>query len=103
MPFRIGHLYTILRNHVYRGQIKHRGEVHAGEHEPIIDQVLWDKAQAQLASNVAIRRSGKSSKDPSLLAGLLFDGEGNHRLIERRGAIAVRDILGGLHHQYCRI
>lgn len=77
LPFRIGHLYTILRNHVYRGQIKHRGEVYAGDHEPIIDQALWDKAQAQLASNTAIRRSGKSSKDPSLLAGLLHDGEGN--------------------------
>jgi hypothetical protein len=23
LPFRIGHLYTILRNHFYRGQIKH--------------------------------------------------------------------------------
>ena len=77
LPFRIGHLYTILRNHLYVGQIKHRGEVHAGDHEPIIDQVLWDQAQAQLASNVAVRRSGKSSKDPSLLAGLLYDGEGN--------------------------
>jgi site-specific DNA recombinase len=77
LPFRIGHLYTILRNHVYRGEIKHKGEVHAGDHEPVIDQVLWDKAQAQLTSNVAIRRSGKSSKNPSLLAGLLFDGTGN--------------------------
>jgi site-specific DNA recombinase len=77
LPFRIGHLYTILRNHVYRGEIKHKGEIHAGEHQPIIDQALWDQAQAQMASNVAIRRSGKSSKDPSLLAGLLYDGEGN--------------------------
>jgi hypothetical protein len=75
--FRIGHLYTILRNHLYRGQIKHKGEVHAGDHESVIDQVLWDKAQAQLASNAAIRRSGKPSKAPSLLAGLLFDGKGN--------------------------
>jgi hypothetical protein len=23
LPFGIGHLYTILRNHFYRGQIKH--------------------------------------------------------------------------------
>ena len=77
LPFRIGHLYTILCNHVYRGEIKHKGEIHAGDHPPIIDQALWDQAQAQLASNTAIRRSGKSSKDPSLLAGLLFDGQGN--------------------------
>jgi DNA invertase Pin-like site-specific DNA recombinase len=77
LPFRIGHLYTILRNHLYCGEIKHKGEIHAGDHEPVIDQALWDRAQAQLASNAAIRRSGKSSKDPSLLAGLLFDGKGN--------------------------
>jgi site-specific DNA recombinase len=77
LPFRIGHLYTILRNHVYRGEIKHKGEVHAGDHQSVIDQDLWDKAQVQLASNVAIRRSGKSSKNPSLLAGLLFDGKNN--------------------------
>ncbi len=77
LPFRIGHLYTILRNRLYRGEVHHKGAFYAGNHEPIIDQVLWDKAQAQLASNVAIRRSGKSSKDPSLLAGLLYDGKGN--------------------------
>jgi hypothetical protein len=27
----------------------------------------------------------------------------NHRSIERSGTIAARDILSGLHHQYCRI
>ena len=27
----------------------------------------------------------------------------NHRPIERRGVITPRDILGGLHHQYCRM
>lgn len=77
LPFRIGHLYTILRNHLYRGEIKHKGEVYAGDHEAVIDQALWDRAQAQLASNAAIRLSGKSSKDPSLLAGILFDDKGN--------------------------
>jgi site-specific DNA recombinase len=77
LPFRIGHLYTILRNHLYRGEIKHKSEVYAGDHDPVIDQALWDKVQVQFASNAAIRRSGKSSKDPSLLAGLLFDGKDN--------------------------
>ena len=77
LPFRIGHLYTILRNRLYRGEVHHKGAFYAGDNEPIIDQVLWAQAQAQLASNVAVRRSGKSSKYPSLLAGLLYDGEGN--------------------------
>lgn len=77
LPFRIGHLYTILRNRLYRGEISHKGEVYAGDHEAIVDRARWDSVQARLASNAAMRRSGKSSKEPSLLAGLLFDAEGN--------------------------
>jgi hypothetical protein len=33
--------------------------------------------QTKMASNAAVRRSGTTSKEPSLLAGLLFDGNGN--------------------------
>jgi DNA invertase Pin-like site-specific DNA recombinase len=77
LPFRIGHLYTILRNRLYRGEVAHKGEVYVGDHEAIVDQALWDGVQANLASNAAVRRSGRSSKEPSLLAGLLFDGAGN--------------------------
>ena len=77
LPFRVGHIYTILRNRLYRGEIQHKGAIYAGDHEPIIDQDLWDQGQALLASNAAIRRSGRSSKEPSLLAGLLYDGNGN--------------------------
>jgi site-specific DNA recombinase len=77
LPFRVGHLYTILCNCIYRGEIGHKGAIYAGDHEAIVDQALWDKVRAQFASNVAVRRSGKSSKEPSLLAGLLFDGGGN--------------------------
>ncbi|MCG3769349.1 MAG: DNA-invertase hin [Nitrosomonadaceae bacterium] len=79
LPFRIGHLYTILRNPIYRGEVHHKGSTYAGDHAPIIDQVLWDKVQACLTSNAAIRRSGQTSKDPSLLAGILFDAS-NTRL-----------------------
>jgi len=77
LPFRKGHLYTILGNPLYRGEVKHKGAVYAGDHEAIVDQSLWDRVQAQFVSNTAVRRSGKSLKDPSLLAGLLFDGDGN--------------------------
>lgn len=59
MPFRIGHLYTILRNRLYRGEIQHKGAIYAGEHAPIVAQALWDQTQAQLASNAPMRRSGK--------------------------------------------
>jgi hypothetical protein len=76
-PFSRGALYLILQNRVYRGEIVHKAQSHPGEHTPIIDQPLWDAVQAQLAANTATRNSGTRTGPPSLLAGLLFDGDGN--------------------------
>ena len=76
-PFARGALYLILQNRIYRGEIVHKEQSHPGEHMPIIDQPLWDAVQAQLASNAAERNSSARHRQPSLLAGLLFDGDGN--------------------------
>jgi site-specific DNA recombinase len=76
-PFARGALYLMLRNRIYQGEITHNEESYAGEHEPIIDQPLWDAVQAQLASNTAQRTDGGKTRQPSLLAGMLFDGAGN--------------------------
>ena len=74
-PFSRGALYLMLHNRLYRGEIVHKGQSHPGEHTPIIDQPLWDAVQAQLAANTAERNCG--TRQPSLLAGMLFDGDGN--------------------------
>ena len=76
-PFSRGALYLMLQNRLYRGEIVHKGQSHPGEHTPIIDQPLWDAVQAQLATNTAERNSGTRTRQPSLLAGMLFDGDGN--------------------------
>src|SRR4029077_8799755 len=77
-PFARGALYLMLRNRIYRGEIVHNKQSHLGEHEPIIDQPLWDAVQAQLASNSAQQRhDGGKNRPPSLLTGMLFDGDGN--------------------------
>jgi site-specific DNA recombinase len=76
-PFSRGALYLILQNRLYRGEIVHNGHSHPGEHAPIIDQLLWDAVKAQLAANTAERNSGTRTRQPSLLAGMLFDGDGN--------------------------
>ena len=76
-PFARGALYLMLQNRIYRGEIVHNEQSHLGEHEPIIDEPLWDAVQAQLASNTADRNSGERNRQPSLLAGILVDGEGN--------------------------
>ena len=72
-PFSRGALYLMLQNRLYRGEIVHKGQSHPGEHTPIIDQPLWDAVQAQLAANTADRNSGTRTRQPSLLAGMLFD------------------------------
>jgi hypothetical protein len=76
-PFSRGALYLMLQNRIYRGEIVHNKQSYVGEHEPIIDQLLWDAVQAQLASNSAQRKASGKAQQPSLLAGMLFDGDGS--------------------------
>src|SRR5262252_5939774 len=76
-PFARGALYLMLQNRIYRGEIVYNKRSYPGEHEPIIDQPLWDAVQTQLASNAAQRNDSGKTRQPSLLAGMLFDGDGN--------------------------
>ena len=47
-PFSRGHVYRILTNPVYIGQIAHREKVYEGRHPPIISQDLWDRIQKRI-------------------------------------------------------
>ena len=76
-PFARGALYLMLQNRIYRGEIVHNRQSYPGEHEPIIDQPLWDAVQAQLAGNAAQHNDCGKTRQPSLLAGMLFDRDGN--------------------------
>src|ERR1700732_4672031 len=76
-PFSRGALYLMLQNRIYLGDIVHKGQFHPGEHTPIIDQPLWDAVQEQLAGNTARRQCGRRTRPSTLLAGMLFEGDGN--------------------------
>jgi DNA invertase Pin-like site-specific DNA recombinase len=78
-PLGRGALYWMLRNRIYRGEIVHKDEAYPGEHQPIIGPALWNTVQVCLAENAVERSIGTRGKNPSLLIGLLFDGEG-HRM-----------------------
>ena len=41
----------MLKNRFYIGEITYRGEMHRGEHEPILSRDLFDAVQAQRAAN----------------------------------------------------
>ncbi|MEN0654396.1 MULTISPECIES: recombinase family protein [Hyphobacterium] len=69
-------LHKMLKNPIYRGQIRHRDELHDGVHKAIIDEATWSKAAAILATNT-YRRAGRTrAKTPALLKGLLFGPDG---------------------------
>jgi site-specific DNA recombinase len=76
-PIARGALYLLLQNRIYRGEIVHKDQHYPGEHESIIDPELWEAAQAKLAANAVERSTGIGARSPSLLAGLLFDADGN--------------------------
>ncbi|MHA1560384.1 MAG: recombinase family protein [Alphaproteobacteria bacterium] len=76
-PFTRGHIYKLLSNPVYIGQIVHKEERYPGEHEAIIDRRTWNAVQGQLNRNAVVRHTNANAKSPSLLSGMLFDEDGN--------------------------
>jgi len=77
VPFARGHLYYLLRNRLYIGEIRHRDQWYPGEHQGIVPRDLWDKVQAQLNRNLRTRRRRARDQASSLLTGLVEDGAGN--------------------------
>lgn len=78
VPFGKGHLYRILQNRVYMGDIVHKNKAYPGEHAAIIDQEVFEKVQSIVASNRVKKSSALGSKYACLLAGRLFDDKGNY-------------------------
>ena len=74
--FRRGTLYHLLSNRIYLGQIVHKGEHFAGEHPAIVPTDLWNAVQDKLKANASGTSRRLKSQQPSLLMGLVFDGEG---------------------------
>src|SRR5712675_664187 len=75
-PFSRGHLYTLLSNPIYTGQIAHKGELHPGQQAALIDDESWSTVRDQLAANTSNHRRRAKAAEPSLLAGLLVDARG---------------------------
>jgi site-specific DNA recombinase len=77
LSFARGHIYKILSNPLYIGEIEHRGVRYPGQHPPLIDGAIWAAVQAQLATNHHENRARTNAKSKSLLAGLIYDDAGN--------------------------
>ena len=75
-PVARGALYHMLQNRIYRGEIVHKHHAYPGEHEPIVDEDLWQEVQTTLAANRIDRGAGQGNRHLSLLAGLIYDALG---------------------------
>ena len=76
--FSKGSLYHLLSNKAYIRLITHKEKTYQGQHEPILEKEIWEEAEKILIQNRITKKSGISSKSPSLLTGKLFDDKGNY-------------------------
>src|SRR3981081_4718333 len=76
LPFSRGHIYRILSNPLYIGEIAHKDIRHAGQHPRIIDQEIWNAVSALIGSNRREHRARSKAEHVSLLAGLIYDDAG---------------------------
>jgi site-specific DNA recombinase len=76
--FGVGALAYLLKNRFYIGEVVYRGEVHRGDHAPILDRPLFEAVQAKLAVQTVARRC-RLRGSPAVLTGRLFDDRG-HRM-----------------------
>ena len=75
-PIDKGYLYRLLANRTYLGDAPHKGKIHAGEHEAIVSQELWDRVHAVLQISPRVRANQARAQSPALLKGLLFGLDG---------------------------
>src|SRR5215211_2702080 len=87
--FGVGALAYLLKNRFYIGEVVYRGEVHRGEHEPILDRDLFAAVQAKLAAT-AVTRQLRLKGSPAILAGRVFDDRGNRMSPTHSNKVGLR-------------
>jgi hypothetical protein len=66
-----GTVYHLLSNQVYIGKTLHKGALHPGKHEPILDLELWSQVSNLLKSNRITRRRTRNVASGRMLIGRL--------------------------------
>ena len=74
--FSRGALYTLLRNPIYVGEIRHKGVCHPGQHAPIVDRAMWDKVAQLLRGHSTGSGARNSGTKSCALIGKIFDESG---------------------------
>src|SRR5258705_7420988 len=68
--FSRGHLYTLLANPIYIGEIAHKGQLYPGQHAALIDAQTWTAVRNRFDANASDHRRKANATEPSLLASM---------------------------------
>ena len=74
--FSRGALFHLLRNRTYQGLIVHKGEVHPGLHDAIVEPAVFEAVQAKLDTNARRHKDGLGSNPRAPFTGRIFDMDG---------------------------
>jgi DNA invertase Pin-like site-specific DNA recombinase len=73
--FSLQALRTILKNRLYLAEVHHKGKYYPGQHQPLIEKDLFDKAQAIFAENAGSKRKRTyAAKSQALLKNIIVCG-----------------------------
>jgi len=73
-PWNKMHIYRVLYNRTYLGEVIHKDKTYPGEHEAIVTKDLWLRAHAVIEDNKRYRSQHVRAKAPALLKGIIRCG-----------------------------
>ena len=73
-PWNKTHIYRVLYNRTYLGEVIHKDKTYPGEHEAIVTRELWQRAHAVIENNKRHRSQHVRAKAPALLKGIIRCG-----------------------------
>ena len=68
------HIYRILENHTYIGEVKYKGTICEGEQEAIVDLAVWNRSREILSANDRIPDRSRNVEIVAPLKGILKCG-----------------------------
>ena len=77
LPFARGHIYKILSNPLYIGEIEHRGVRYPGQHPPLIDRKHGTPSRPSLRPTITKIAPGPTSRVRACWRGCIYDDAGN--------------------------
>ena len=80
-PFDRGSLHALLTNPLYAGKLKHKTNVYDGEHEAIVDPLVFEKVQKQLQGNGRSGGAKARNRYGALLKRLLYCKACDHTMV----------------------